>query len=341
MVENGVFLSTTEIYDPGKGTFISAARMSNPRTSHAATLLPNGKVLITGGLAGRRQEEGRWIGDTLAAAELYDPDTGRFTPVRSMTAPRAGHVSLLLNNGKVLLAGGDDHHRILESAEIYDPEKGTFTPTGGMNTPRISHVAVVLKDGRVLVAGGSSQGRDVLRSSEIFDPATGKWQRTADMTAPRHKHAATLLKDGRVLITAGSNDRDWSGQYRSAEIFDPAKGTFMAVAELNRERFKLPASDRIAQERQRAGGGWRRAGGNLRCRRKPISARARRSRGPALFRLRNLARLRQGAHYRRLWPRHARARPGFHYAGVGVRTLVASPSTEARVSSRKVKGHSR
>jgi hypothetical protein len=233
MVENGVFLKSAELFDPAKGTFVATADMQSRRVGHSATLLPNGKVLIAGGLAGRIFEGGP---GNVATTEIYDPATGRFTPGPPMSTPRAGHVAVLLSNGKVLVAGGaDGDERALRSAEIYDPATNKWTATGSMLTPRASRAAVALKDGRVLVTGGG----DGWNLAEIYDPASGVWHATGNMTTRRVKHAATLLPDGRVLITGGSPDSQWH-PVRSAEIFDPRTNKFTAITDMELARFKIP-----------------------------------------------------------------------------------------------------
>jgi len=233
MVENGVFLNSTELFDPAKGTFAVAASMHSRRVSHSATLLRNGKVLIAGGLAGRVFEGGPGV---VASTEIFDPATGRFTPGPSMSTPRTGHAAVLLANGKVLVAGGaGSDEQGLASAEIYDPATNKWTPTGSMLTPRVARTAVVLKDGRVLVTGGG-EGWNL---AEIYDPASDSWRSTGNMTTRRVKHAATLLPDGRVLITGGAPDSGWH-PVRSAEVFDPATNKFTAISQMELARFKIP-----------------------------------------------------------------------------------------------------
>ena len=241
MVENGVFLNSAELFDPAKGTFVATANMQWRRVGHSATLLPNGKVLIAGGLAGRVFEGGP---GNVATTEIYDPGTGHFTPGPAMSTPRAGHAAVLLQNGKVLVAGGaESDNQNLASAEIYDPVTNKWTVTGSMLTPRIASSAVVLKDGRVLVTGSG----DSWNKAEIYDPAGGVWHATGNMTAPRTKHAATLLPDGRVLITGGSPDNEWH-PVRSAEVFDPHTNKFTAINQMELARFKIPAASAILKD---------------------------------------------------------------------------------------------
>jgi hypothetical protein len=232
MVENGVFLNSAELFDPSTGVFKLTGSMQSRRVGHSATLLPNGKVLIAGGLAGRIFEGGPGI---VATTEIYDPLSGKFSAGPNMISARSGHAAVLLANGKVLIAGGEDRDQHeLSSAEIYDPALNRFTPTADMHTPRIARAAVLLKDGRVLVTGGGNG-----RQAETFDPRAAGWQQTGEMTATRMKHAATLLPDGRVLVVGGSPDGGWH-PVRSSEVFDPHINKFTAVAEMEFPRFKLP-----------------------------------------------------------------------------------------------------
>ena len=200
--------------------------MSNGRQIHTATLLADGRVLVAGGY-----EAGNI---TLASADLYDPATDTFSATGSLAAARGFHTATLLSDGRVLVAGGGPASwsvgdAFLTSAELYDPTTGTFSPTGSLATARDLHTATLLSGGRVLVAGGLARGRayaddpQFLALAELYDPA-GSFSATGPMTERRARQMATLLADGRVLVTGGSGD--FAAPLASAELFDPATGTF-------------------------------------------------------------------------------------------------------------------
>ncbi len=186
--------ATAEIYDPASGSFSPTGSMSVGRYGHTATLLPDGRVLITGGTAGGDRQ---W--NDLSSAELYEPVGGQFQSAGTMTEARAAHTATLLQNGEVLLAGGD----AAGTAELYSPSGGTFTRAGTMGAPRASHTATLLSNGTVLLAGGGNGSIGGTRSAEIYDPTNSSFTRTADLMHARSSHSATLLGDGTVLIAGG------------------------------------------------------------------------------------------------------------------------------------------
>src|SRR5262245_36013324 len=143
-----------------RSTFISTGNMTTARISHTATLLLNGKVLIAGGAEPVPGQ--RW--NTLASAELFDPDTGTFTATGNMTTRRAGHAATLLADGHVLIVGGDaDGDANSGTAELYDPSSATFTAAGNMGVGVVS-AATLLDNGKVLITGAHPL---------LYDPSTG------------------------------------------------------------------------------------------------------------------------------------------------------------------------
>jgi N-acetylneuraminic acid mutarotase len=210
--------------------------MSVARAGHSATLLPDGKVLITGG----------YNGNYLSSTEIFNPQTQTFSAGPIMNSPRSGHTTTFLNNGKILFAGGVGvGWSFLESAELYNTQTKTFSPTGSMTTARESHTATLLKNGTVLITGGHKGRRTDIKiysSAEIFDPISEKFRLIGNMTKIRHKHDAVLLADGKVLITGGSDERDSEGAYSSAELYDPVSSSFNSVKNMNLTRYKHNAT---------------------------------------------------------------------------------------------------
>jgi hypothetical protein len=216
------------------GRVTPAASMATARSGHTATLLPSGEVLIAGGMNGN--------GNYSDAVERFSPATNTFTPAPSMGARRVGHTATLLANGKVLIAGGYNGD-YLPSAEIYDSGTGRFTPAGRMTMPRSEHAAVLLDNGKVLLAGGVGTGYTFLSSAELYDPATGLFAPTGGMTTPRESHTATLHDSGKVLVTGGHKDRrEAMTVYSSAELYEPATGTFAATGGMTMVRHKHGAA---------------------------------------------------------------------------------------------------
>lgn len=179
--------------------FSTISPMESGRFNHTATLLLNGKVLVTGG-AGQWSNTGQ-----LSSAEWFDPVAWRWSQAGAMNTARDIHTATLLSNGKVLVAGGRNASGQISSAELFDPNTRTWIATGAMGTARHSHTATLLSNGKVLVTGGQGPGNGRLFSAELFDPVTGIWTTTSPMNEARHAHTATLLPNGKVLVTAGQD----------------------------------------------------------------------------------------------------------------------------------------
>lgn len=262
------------------GTVTAAMAMLEARSGHSATLLPDGKVLIAGGM--RRNQ------DFYRSAELFDPATGKFEQTGEMSVARVGHAAVLLRSGKVLIAGGWVGRGPTDSAELYDPVTRKFTVLAKMAAKRGRPTGTLLADGNVLLAGGAEgggsggiasaeifhaetltfesiasmsearvshtatllrdgrvlivggRGANVVAQAELYDPKTRRFIKTGKLATARYKHTAGLLPDGRVLIAGGSSEGDWNGKIDSAEIYDPAAGRFATTGSLSDSRFKLP-----------------------------------------------------------------------------------------------------
>jgi hypothetical protein len=129
-----------------------------------------------------------------------------------------------------VLAGCTDP--ITEQPVVYTNRIGERAVQLAMTTPRANHAAAALADGRVLICGGTVNANigGVLASAEIYDPAARKFSPTGAMTAARMGQTATVLRDGRVLIVGGVRNIGFRAALASAEIYNPATGTFTATA---------------------------------------------------------------------------------------------------------------
>jgi len=159
----------------------------------------------------------------------------------SMLTPRTDHTATLLNNGKVLIAGGNNNSAAgsngLNTAELYDPVAKTFTASHGtMSTTRTRHTATLLLDGTVLLAGGDNS--TTVTTADIYDPSTDSFHATAGhMTTVRASgHSAVGLPNGKVLIAGGDYPPTNQGFPGTAEVFDPVTGTFTATGAMNEFR---------------------------------------------------------------------------------------------------------
>jgi hypothetical protein len=155
-----------------------------------------------------------------------------WTPTGDVSGPRWGGTAVLLEDGKVLVFGGNSGPWPPD-AELYDPGTGTWTATGPMITPRMQFAATRLLDGRVLVVGGQGDN-GALASAELYDPSAGTWAAAGTLhTAREYGTTATLLPDGRVLIAGGSSQ---NAPMASSEMYDPRTGSWTRTGSMGTKR---------------------------------------------------------------------------------------------------------
>jgi Kelch motif/Galactose oxidase, central domain/IPT/TIG domain len=240
-------VASAELYDPATGTFTPTGSMHTARSGHTATLLTNGKVLVAGGGCNHHGfcNSGSFL-DNLKSAELYNPKSGTWTPTGSMRFEREYFTATLLQNGRVLVAGGfascdDDFCSDNRQAELYNPTTGTWATTGSMHVAREQFTATLLTDGDVLAAGGLNEGGfsgngKTYSEAELYNPETGTWTPTGSMSEPRFGQAAVLLPGtGWVLATGGTSDA-------TSEVFEPTLGEWVPTGSMSTPRTDLTAT---------------------------------------------------------------------------------------------------
>jgi hypothetical protein len=224
-------LASAELYDPTSQTFTATGSMTTARSSHAATLMANGEVLLAGGVDSS--------GAPSATAEVYNPTTGTFAPTATtMASSRAVFPAVPLSTGQVLIPGGlsGQGANPIFFVELYDPTSRGFG--GGLYSmlqARAGHAGTILPDSpsKVLITGGA------LPYAELYDPTTQQFAYTSSDGCPgspgcplnvRSYHTATRVPSGSVLLAGGFDNTD--NPTGTTELYTPSANTFTAGPEI-------------------------------------------------------------------------------------------------------------
>lgn len=232
-LSSGTCFSATKPF--GNGRFELLPNMVEPRSGHTATLLKDGRVLITGGCIDSNINRPHKVSKLEAyytdSAEVYDPRTRKFTLIGNMTTARILHASILLNDGRVLITGGDtpkqyskrSQKEIRNSAEVFDPKTNKFSKIENMHKNFSAHDMTLLNDGRVLISDRS-------KNPEIFDPKTNKFHVTSECLGNRCSDIVALLDNGNVLFACSPPE---SGTVScKSQIFDPVTEKFTYTGDM-------------------------------------------------------------------------------------------------------------
>jgi M6 family metalloprotease-like protein len=171
------------------------------------------------------------LGDASCAREgsvlvCEDARCWQWQATPSMEGQRAAHAAAVLDDGRVLVAGGGG------PPEVFDPESMIWNPTGPISGSFITAAGVLLDDGRVLVVG--STPHDPV-NAEIYDPATESWSVTGQLAHNRVLPSAVRLSDGRVLVVGGcwlDQRGECSNPVTRVEVFDPQTETWSAAGSI-------------------------------------------------------------------------------------------------------------
>lgn len=214
----------TEVYDPALGVWSSGPDLPEGRAYHSATLTKGNRVLLCGGLGLVNGRTG-----TLQSCSVLDIATKRYLEAApSLQQGRMQHTATLLDDGRVVIAGGRtlpiDY---LDSTEIFTEQGavGSFSPGQKMAEARAQHTAHLMPNGRIAMVGGRVRDT-VVGTIEIWTQVTSSV--SAQLAQPRYAHAAAAMPDGRIAIGGGFIGVGEGGNPAATaliEMFDPSVGT--------------------------------------------------------------------------------------------------------------------
>jgi hypothetical protein len=229
LATGGAVLGSAELYNPTTGTFSLTGSLITPRAEHAATLLQNGEVLITGGIG---------ASGFINTAELYDPMAGTFSAAGTMIYASGWNTSTVLSTGQVLIVGGAVPSEdlgpptSLNTAEIFDPSAETFSAAGKEAFSPVEQTATLLQSGEVFIGNGSS--------SQVYSASANQFsavQVASSDSYTRIEQVAALLLNGQVIEAGGV-----STSPSSSDLYDPIANLIAAGDTMRMPRVSPTAS---------------------------------------------------------------------------------------------------
>jgi N-acetylneuraminic acid mutarotase len=202
--------SSTEIYDPATETWSISADMSIKRVAHATSTLPNGDILISGGLT-----PAGMFPTVAVSTEIYKVATETIEPAADMLTGRSEHLLTSLSDGTILATGGGTLQMspsfdvvALTATEIYDSNVDTWTAAADMSVGRAGHSAFIFDDGKVLLPGGDSGSLLSLtptNTCEIFDNTTSQWTTTDTLPNGLVGYTGMVANDRKIVLIGGTD----------------------------------------------------------------------------------------------------------------------------------------
>jgi N-acetylneuraminic acid mutarotase len=198
--------------------------------------MSDGRVLVVGGCIGS--------GVCTNQVDIFNPKTNSWMDGMPLQTDRASQIAQLLDDGRVLVAGGDSADRSIlldGNATIYNPRTNAWSATGPMVTPRSQAKSVLLPNGNVLVTGGillgDPENRTILASTEIYNPASNSWKSAGNLIEARYDFVMSLLSDGHVVVMGGARDYNsfWNTNsfVNEIELYDPKTYRWQVVGQLD------------------------------------------------------------------------------------------------------------
>jgi hypothetical protein len=190
-------------------------------------------VVVAGGV---KFQKTYW--DPVDRVDVYVPGDRKWISASPLIDPRSDHAATAMLNGNVIVTGGNQGPRLLQSVEIYDVKRDSWLRAAPLPGPRTQHSAFTLRDGRVLIAGGIDATGKATDATFIYNPPADQWSEGPRMTLSRVQHAAVPLANGDILFiggdgaASGTSERwvaDLGRFVTSGTLVDPRQGAQAAA----------------------------------------------------------------------------------------------------------------
>lgn len=198
-----------------------ASPMAFPRSSPQVVELPDGDILVIGGLS---------TNGPTKTTEVYEPASDSWRPGPNMNTARVGHTATLLGDGTVLVTGGETGSGVTPSAELLDLARNACLYVSDMSFSRSGHAAAILGNSMVLVTGGTDWANGVWKQAEVYDPSSHSFLPAGNMNYGRLFLTLQPLPDGRALAIGG----DAQG---TSEAYDPARNSWGTLSTMSSKRY--------------------------------------------------------------------------------------------------------
>ena len=268
---------TVNFSDYGKNVSYRSPYLAEPRFSHDATLLDDGRVLVSGGFTGFFEND-ELSGVSSLSYQVYDPLTATWTfmgpttsydpltailTVTDQSNPTASDIPELAPNtpptrlpdGRLVSVadlGSRNMNDPFSALAVFDGETNGWTRLANVPTDRSSTGVIALNDGRMLVVGGMAITRtsspsnsnaypETLDIVEAYDPDSGKWQTLEPINRPVAQQTLVPMGDGRVMSVGGFNELGNMVGTDRAEIFNPKTNIWTLTESMSNSRISPEA----------------------------------------------------------------------------------------------------
>ncbi len=156
--------------------------------------------------------------DPVDRVDVYVPAERKWLAASPLIDARSDHAATALQTGMVMVIGGNQGPRLLQSVEIYDVKNDRWFRASPLPGPRTELSAFTLPDGRVLVAGGVDATGKATNTTFIYNPPADQWSEGPPMTLARVQHTAVQLANGDILFIGGDGAASGTSERYDARL---------------------------------------------------------------------------------------------------------------------------